>query len=469
MWKNRIFVLIKRHMMKKLLHIISLIGLVIFTTVSCQKEGAQDGDPSSSTKTRKNTIIYTTTSGTIIDVSHNGEKDAMKCFGANIVSNVYSKEGIGTITFDKDITFVAEGAFYDCATLTSITLPEGVTSIEGGIYKGFSWRGAFEGCSNLKNFNIPKSVTHIGASTFSGCSSLTSVTIPEGVTEISDGSFSGCSSLTSINIPEGVTRIGSGSFSDCSGLTNISIPKRVTEIGARAFLRCYSLNEIAIPESVTTIGEEVFVECGNLAGISLPESIDSIGNRAFARSGLTSIDFLPKNVTAIGQGWFSDCLGLTSISIPEWITEIGHEAFGGCTNVEHITIHDKVTQIGTGALPLSVNLKWVRYEFDKPLDLYGPLLDYFYYGYYSGFWNYIADMWAWALEGTKYSIETLDWDDDAEVVACSEEWFSKGNYITIYVPFSWKDLLDTTDSHRVDSYYLFSPEIGAPPFVVTVY
>ena len=55
-------------------------------------------------------------------------------------------------------------------------------------------------------------VTEVGAYAFSGCSSLTSIKIPDGVTSIDEAAFRGCSSLTDITIPDGVTSIGSFVF-----------------------------------------------------------------------------------------------------------------------------------------------------------------------------------------------------------------------------------------------------------------
>ena len=64
-------------------------------------------------------------------------------------------------------------------------------------------------------------MTNIGSSAFSGCSSLTSITIPDGVTGIEDRSFRSCSSLTGITIPDGVTTIGNYAFEGCSNLTDV--------------------------------------------------------------------------------------------------------------------------------------------------------------------------------------------------------------------------------------------------------
>ena len=116
-----------------------------------------------------------------------------------------------------------------------MTIPEGVTSIEGL---------AFSGCSGLTSVTIPEIVTSIGFAAFSDCSSLTSVRIPAGVTSIEDATFSGCSSLTSIAIPDGVTRIGERAFEDCSSLTSVTIPVSVTRIDEDAFLSCFKLKDI---------------------------------------------------------------------------------------------------------------------------------------------------------------------------------------------------------------------------------
>ena len=79
---------------------------------------------------------------------------------------------------------------------------------------------------------------------FSGCSSLTSIAIPDSVTTIGDYAFHGCTSLTSVTIPDSVTSIGGSAFEDCTSLTSVTIPDSVTSIGWYAFRGCTSLTSV---------------------------------------------------------------------------------------------------------------------------------------------------------------------------------------------------------------------------------
>ena len=80
-------------------------------------------------------------------------------------------------------------AFYSNNKITSITIPEGVTSI--GEF-------AFQYCFWLADINIPNSVTSIGDRAFENCASLSSITIPASVTSIGQNAFYACTNLTSV-------------------------------------------------------------------------------------------------------------------------------------------------------------------------------------------------------------------------------------------------------------------------------
>ena len=99
---------------------------------------------------------------------------------------------------------------------------------------------------NAKALTVPAeldghSVTSIGDKAFYDCESLTTITLPDSVTSIGNYAFFWCTSLTAITLPDSVTSIGDYAFNCCSSLTTITLPDSVTSIGANAFAECPKL------------------------------------------------------------------------------------------------------------------------------------------------------------------------------------------------------------------------------------
>ena len=92
---------------------------------------------------------------------------------------------------------------------------------------------------------------------FGGCAALTSISLPEKLTSIGSVAFGGCAALTSISLPEGVTSIGHYAFENCTALTSISLPKGVTSIGIYAFQNCTALTKVILLTGTT------LPTCGN--------------------------------------------------------------------------------------------------------------------------------------------------------------------------------------------------------------
>ena len=276
----------------------------------------------------------------IDDIPRDNLKTIVITSGSIFIESFRGCTSLTSITIGNGVTSIEGGAFRGCTSLTSITIGNGVTRIGDSV---------FQECTSLTSVTIPDSVTSIGHEAFYACTSLTSVTIPDSVKSIGGSAFAYCTSLTSVTIPDSVTSIGGSAFSDCTGLTSITIPDSVTSIGEEAFYNCSSLTSVAIGNGVTSIADYAFENCTGLTSITIGNGVTSIGDAAFRDcTGLTSVT-IPDSVTSIGSSAFAYCYSLTSITIPDSVTSIGEYAFYGCSGLTSVTISDSVTSIGERA------------------------------------------------------------------------------------------------------------------------
>ena len=216
-------------------------------------------------------------------------------------------------------------------------------------------------------------VCQIGDRAFSACFSLTSVTLPKGLTAIGEDAFQRCESLASIALPEGLTAIGDNAFFSC-GLTSIALPDSLTSMGANPFLGCSSLTAIdispdhpvfaqadgvlyekasgtlvcypagktdssfAVPEGTLSIGDDAFAGCFSLTAVAMPEGLTSIGEGAFVGCFFLRTIALPDSLMTIGDSAFVGCFALSAVALPEGLTSIGEGAFDGCSDTLTLTV-----------------------------------------------------------------------------------------------------------------------------------
>ena len=162
-------------------------------------------------------IVYTSSNGEIVTPYK------LEALGAKILDNIY-EDGQGIITCQIPITQIGDSAFYNCSSLTSIT--------------------------------IPNSVTHIGKYAFSNCTLLASIELSNRITSIEEKIFSNCSTLTEIAIPNSVKSIGYAAFENCIRLSKIHIGSTMETIAKSAFAGCKRLYDIYCYAAYPPFAEE---------------------------------------------------------------------------------------------------------------------------------------------------------------------------------------------------------------------
>ena len=266
-----------------------------------------------------------------------------------------------SISIPSSVTNIEWNAFYDCSALTAINVAaanQHYTSVNGVLFNKartelITCPGAFSG-----PFDIPNSVTDICNDAFFNCTSLSAVTIPGDVDYIGSSAFYGCASLSTIDIPASVTHIGDFAFCDCAALTSINVsPYNDHYASSVGILFDYHYTELItcpggltgdlydyyFPNTVTKIRRGAFYNCARLTSVDIPASVTDIGNYAFyGCASLTAINVSPANQRYFSiDGTLFDAHNYElmtcpdayagHLTIPSSVYYIKESAFHGCT------------------------------------------------------------------------------------------------------------------------------------------
>lgn len=222
---------------------------------------------------------------------------------------------------------------------TNITLPATV-SIEGTETAITTLGTAFQGNKFITSVTIPEGYTTIEGSALSGCSGLTAVTIPGSMTQIGYTAFDGCTSLTTVSFAEnkdGTLKFMNKVFNGCTSLESINLPIQTSDVNGdgNIFTGCTALKSVTVTEGCT----KYFSDNGSLyakndAGTGA--ILCTYGNVPAELTIPATAGGLP--VTALGIMTFYENKAITSVTVPASVTVFERMCLSYCSNLKTLVL-----------------------------------------------------------------------------------------------------------------------------------
>jgi hypothetical protein len=298
-----------------------------------------------------------------------------------------------SITIPESVTSIGNGAFSYCSDLTDITVNWTTTppAINGNaltlrniiLYVPEGTTAIYETAEVWKEFTIVEQ-SNCPSGTFGTNDALTWKLCEGTITISGTGEMPGFGYqdfdtdlppwhsykriITAVVVESGVESIGSFAFYGYDNLESITLPESVSSIRRYAFSRSNGLASVIIPETVTSIGEFAFWDCTRLTEITVASDNPSYCSEAgvlFDKEKTTLIQYpggktgsytVPESVTSIGDCAFMYCYSLEAVSLSKNVNSIGRQAFYGCSGLTSVTFPASVTSIENGAFTNCSNL-----------------------------------------------------------------------------------------------------------------
>lgn len=287
-----------------------------------------------------------------------------------------------TVTLPDNLEEFQAGAFLNCTSLENVVFPEScnVRTLQPTVMSANSNYGAdlpgmsaatasfgiLPGCSSIETLTLPKSLRKIQVGALAGVQAR-HIIFPDGLTSVDSRSlFEGCSRLEEVTLPSMITEFGSFMFYGCKSLTKIETQANITKYGDYCFAEAnpaflvldpsatygdyvfkgMDAESLTIPDNFTEIPCGMFANWTNLKTINFG-GVEKIGKKAFLGcTALSELNTLPQSLKYIDEYAFYECNGLKDVVLPESVTYVGEGAFYLCDWLETVEVRCSYVTFG---------------------------------------------------------------------------------------------------------------------------
>lgn len=312
-----------------------------------------------------------------------------------------------SLVIPEQYSVIRSDAFLDFYDLTSVTIPNSITSIDGiehmrntkfkvysEVMKNFLiHKFHLRDCNievmpsesepwawkNNGEIEIPNTIAYIDKNTFKGRSDIRSIIMQDGMLAIGDDAFYGFKNLREVVLPNSVKYIGNSAFSGCISLASVILPNSLRCVSHNAFYNCANLERLIIPNGIINIGLTSFYGCNNLKEVTIPASVLSIEESAFgiskpnicARKFYVPCDAMKNYLvqfhgidkygaqcevydSGVNNLWGWPINGI--VKIPNDVNRISDHMFTNRKDIKKVTLHSNVRSIGEFAFAYCENM-----------------------------------------------------------------------------------------------------------------
>lgn len=249
--------------------------------------------------------------------------------GETTTSLVFAPSNITSLTLDKDVSYIKDGALDNTVNLSRVTVDNDNQWFSSDEYCFYNKDKTvlLRVLNNTNEVEINDSVEYITSGSFSyylqDLNKLNTLRLPDNLKYISDDELTNFNSLTRLDFPNSYFVNNIKNKININNLTTLYIDGSCKDIPAKTFKGLTNLQEVHLNYGIETIGDEAFMNCSNLTKLGFNAHytgyLSYIGNSAFKNC---------RNLQDPNKVIFPDDIIWTDVDVI-----VGESAFENCTSL----------------------------------------------------------------------------------------------------------------------------------------